>query len=83
MFGGKKKKSVEEALEDLNKSVDSSIGQLKENLDSVKVEVEKINRISESSTNRQLQNLQSEISTVKGLLLSRCVNLFYIVAFCI
>lgn len=50
-------------------------------MDSVKVEVEKINRISESSTNRQLQNLQSEISTVKGLLLSRCVNFFFKVSF--
>lgn len=52
--------------------------ELKENLQSVKIEVEKLSNSSETSTHRQLQTLQSEISTVKGLLLSRCEFKTYI-----
>lgn len=40
-------------------------------LDTVKIEIDRINQNSSASTQTQLQNLESEISTVKGLLLSR------------
>ncbi|XP_017780009.1 PREDICTED: peroxisomal membrane protein PEX14 isoform X2 [Nicrophorus vespilloides] len=73
LFG--RKKSVEETVEELNKTVTASVGELKDGLASVKVEVDRIGQGTETSTQRQLQNLQSEISTVKGLLLSRnCFN---------
>lgn len=71
LFGYKKKKSIEESLDDLNKTVSSSIDEIKSNLESVKIEIDKINQSSDTSTHRQLQNLQSEVATVKGLLLSR------------
>lgn len=63
MFGGKRKKTVEEEITEINKIVTSSITELKDTLVEVKVE--------ESNTQRQLNDLKSEISTVKGLLLSR------------
>ncbi|CAH1155876.1 unnamed protein product [Phaedon cochleariae] len=68
---GKKKKSVKESIEDLDKNVKASVDQLKDDLQSVKVEVHKINESSENSTNRQLTDLKSEIASVKGLLLGR------------
>ncbi|KAK9711495.1 Pex14 N-terminal domain [Popillia japonica] len=71
LFGDPKKKTVEEAVEDLSKTVDSCVVELKEGLANVKSEVDKISQISESNTQRQLQNMQSDVSTIKGLLLSR------------
>ncbi|XP_022918730.1 peroxisomal membrane protein PEX14 [Onthophagus taurus] len=68
---GDKKKTIEETVEDLSKQVNSCVIDLKEGLASVKTEVDKINQISESNTQRQLQQLQSDVATVKGLLLSR------------
>ncbi|XP_068899499.1 peroxisomal membrane protein PEX14 isoform X2 [Tenebrio molitor] len=68
---GKKKKSIEESLEDLDKNMKESVNELQNNLTSVKVEVDKINQGAESNTQRQLSDLKSEIATVKGLLLSR------------
>ncbi|EFA10352.2 peroxisomal membrane protein PEX14 [Tribolium castaneum] len=70
-FFGKKKKSVEESIDELDKSFKQSVNDLKNNLLSVKVEVDKISQGAESSTQRQLSDLKSEIATVKGLLLSR------------
>ncbi|KAI4461606.1 peroxisomal membrane protein pex14 [Holotrichia oblita] len=64
-------KTVEEAVEDLSKTVDSCVVELKDGLANVKSEVDKISQISESNTQRQLQNMQSDVSTIKGLLLSR------------
>lgn len=55
----------------MNKSVNTSINEIKDTLETVKIEIDKINQSSSASTHRQLQNLESEISTVKGLLLSR------------
>ncbi|KAF5272184.1 hypothetical protein FQA39_LY01266 [Lamprigera yunnana] len=71
LFGGKKKKSIEEQLEELNSSVTGSISDLKESLFDVKVEVDKISQGEESTVQKQLHDLKSEVSTVKGLLLSR------------
>lgn len=70
MFG-KKKKSVEESLDELDTNLKKSVHDLQNNLLSVKVEVDKISQGAESSTQRQLSDLKSEIATVKGLLLSR------------
>lgn len=71
LFGDAKKKSVEEAVDDLSKTVSSCVIEFRDGLANVKSEVDKINQISESNTQRQLQNMQSDVSTIKGLLLSR------------
>ncbi|VEN47594.1 unnamed protein product [Callosobruchus maculatus] len=65
---GKKKKSVEETIEELDKNVKSSVGEIKDDLQSVKVEVDRLNG---DNTSRQLAELKSDIATVKGLLLGR------------
>lgn len=69
LFGPKK--SVADKVDDLEKNVHTSVSKLNEDVLSVKTEIEKITNISSSSTQRMLQNLQSEVATVKGLLLSR------------
>ncbi|KAJ8985002.1 hypothetical protein NQ317_016913 [Molorchus minor] len=66
-----KEKSVEESVGELDKSMKSSVEELKDGLRSVKVEVDKITQNSESTTQRQLSELKSEIVTVKSLLLGR------------
>ncbi|KAF5282337.1 hypothetical protein FQR65_LT14326 [Abscondita terminalis] len=71
LFGDDKKKSVEEQLDELNKTVNTSITDLKEYLYDVKIEVDKITEGGELTMQKQLHDLKSEISTVKGLLLSR------------
>ncbi|KAK9881678.1 hypothetical protein WA026_017194 [Henosepilachna vigintioctopunctata] len=68
---GKKKKSIDESLEDLNENLNNSIGELKGSLESVKVEVDKICKQSEWKTDRDLTDMKSDISKVKCLLLSR------------
>lgn len=55
----------------MNKNMNSSIAELKDDLKSVKIEVDKLSQSSESSTTRQLIELKSEIASVKGLLLGR------------
>ncbi|KAJ8964944.1 hypothetical protein NQ314_004499 [Rhamnusium bicolor] len=67
----KKKKSVEESVEDLDENIKSSLEDLKDSLRSVKIEVERISHGSENNTNRQLVELKSEVASVKGLLLGR------------
>lgn len=49
----------------------TAVGELRTSLDTVKIEVDKISQPDGNETQRQLQELKSEISTVKGLLLSR------------
>lgn len=71
LFGGKKKKNLDEQMNDLSNSVSLSISDLKNSVNDVKIEVDKISQGGESSMQRQLHDLKSEISTVKGLLLSR------------
>ncbi|KAJ8920107.1 hypothetical protein NQ315_011763 [Exocentrus adspersus] len=69
LFG--KKKSVEETIQGMDKDMKSSITEIKEELRSVKVEVDKLNQSSDKDTTRQLVELKSEVATVKGLLLGR------------
>lgn len=68
---GKKKKSIEDRIQSLDKDIKKSVADLKQELSSVKVEVDKISSGSDSSLNRQLVDLKSDVATVKGLLLSR------------
>ncbi|KAJ3643199.1 hypothetical protein Zmor_025923 [Zophobas morio] len=68
---GKKKKSIEDSIDELDKNMKQSVSDLQSSLSSVKVEVDKISSGADSNTQRQLSDLKSEIATVKGLLLSR------------
>lgn len=73
LFGRDKKKSIEENLSDLNKTVTNSVKELHDNLTEVKTQMDRIS-ITQSeniTTNSQLQELKNEITTVKGLLLNR------------
>ncbi|XP_018321116.1 peroxisomal membrane protein PEX14 isoform X2 [Agrilus planipennis] len=69
LFG--KKKNVEERIDELNKTVINSVGEVKSDLTTVKIEIERLNQNTESGLQRELVDLKSEIATVKGLLLSR------------
>lgn len=71
LFGEEKKKNIESSLQEFEKNVTSSITELKDDVSSIKVEIEKISQVADNQTQRHLQSLQSDISTVKGLLLSR------------
>ncbi|XP_030754582.1 peroxisomal membrane protein PEX14 isoform X1 [Sitophilus oryzae] len=68
---GRKKKSVEDKIGDLEKNVENSINDIKISLNDVKSEVNKITFYTEDDMVSQLKNLQSEVATVKGLLLTR------------
>ncbi|KAL3270001.1 hypothetical protein HHI36_009058 [Cryptolaemus montrouzieri] len=50
---------------------ENSVNELKRNLDDVKIEVDRIGRSSDRNTEKQLSEIKSDISTVKGLLLGR------------
>lgn len=69
LFGSKKKKTVEDKIQDLEKSVSAAVKDLKDSLEDVKVEVDKLSENGGSV--RQFLELKSEISSVKGLLLNR------------
>ncbi|CAH0555829.1 unnamed protein product [Brassicogethes aeneus] len=68
---GKKKKSIEDSIRDLDKDLKKSVKELSDNLESVKIEVDRINQSTGSNTSRQLSDLKSDVATVKGLLLGR------------
>ncbi|XP_056637041.1 peroxisomal membrane protein PEX14 isoform X1 [Diorhabda sublineata] len=68
---GKKKKSIEESIEELDNNIKSSVSDLKEDLHSVKVELDKVSDNSDNQMTRQLSELKLEIASVKGLLLGR------------
>lgn len=73
LFGDKKKKSIEDSISDLNKSMTESINDLRDNLTEVRTQVDRIKNLQADSptTHMQLQDLKNEVSSVKGLLLSR------------
>lgn len=59
-----------------------SVKNLQENLECVKIEVDKINQSSDLNTSRQLSDIKSDIATVKGLLLSRYKIYFLRITLC-
>lgn len=71
-FFGDEKKKVEDAIKDLEKSLNESVKEVRISISSVKEEVDKISL--SGGTQRQLQELKGEISCVKGLLLNRLVK---------
>lgn len=73
LFGEEKKKTIEDSIADLNKTLTESISDLRDNLSEVRTQVDKIKNGEGTTTHMQLQDLRSEISSVKGLLLSRYI----------
>lgn len=68
MFG--KKKSLEEAVAELDSNVKTSVGKIQTELESVKAEVHRCNNDAENS-NKLFEEIKIELSSVKGLLLNR------------
>ncbi|XP_066260950.1 peroxisomal membrane protein PEX14 isoform X1 [Euwallacea similis] len=68
---GTEKKSVGEKLDNLEKNVGDSMRGLQNSLRDVRAEVDRINYSSENELMSELKDLKSEITTVKGLLLTR------------
>lgn len=68
MFG--KKKSLEEAVAELDSNVKTSVDKIQTELESVKAEVHRCNNDAENS-NKFFEEIKVELSSVKGLLLNR------------
>lgn len=87
LFGkGKKPKTLESSITNLNKSLENSIADLKNDMQKVQCELERvaIMQNEQHSSSKLLGELKSEMATVKGILLSRqdwtqifCNCLFY------
>lgn len=70
LFGRRrKKKTVDESIEELNKNVESNIKELNQELVKVKEEIAKASR--SDSIYREISNFKSDIDAIKGLLLNR------------
>lgn len=72
MFG-KKKKSIEETVEELDSNVKSSVEKIQSELENVKLEVYRFNNDT-GSNSQKIEEIKTEISSVKGLLLNRWVQ---------
>ncbi|XP_060528559.1 peroxisomal membrane protein PEX14 isoform X3 [Cylas formicarius] len=68
---GKKKKDLDDKLETFENNMRSSISEIRNDICDVKAEIDKINSSPDNEVARQLKDFKSELSTVKGLLLTR------------
>ncbi|XP_019773151.1 peroxisomal membrane protein PEX14 isoform X2 [Dendroctonus ponderosae] len=68
---GKKRKSIEDKLDDLEQNVGGSMRDLQSSIVDVKTEVDRIYFTSEKELLSELKDLKSEVGTLKGLLLTR------------
>lgn len=74
IFGKRKKpKSLESSINSLNETLQKSIGDLKGDLQKVQCELERVvvMQNEDNRNSRAVNDLKSEIATVKGILLSR------------
>jgi len=70
LFGRrKKKKTLDESIEELNKNVETNIKELNQELVKVKEEISKASR--NDNIYREISNFKSDIDAIKGLLLNR------------
>lgn len=70
LFGRrKKKKTLDESIEELNKNVETNIKELNQELVKVKEEISKTSR--NDNIYREISNFKSDIDAIKGLLLNR------------
>lgn len=71
LFGAKKKKSVDDALSDIDKKVDSRIGEVKTELTQVKETLAREQRDQTQQFMREFNQFKSDLEAIKGLLLNR------------
>lgn len=74
LFGKPKKpKSVEASISDLNEVVTKSISDLKNDVQQIHGDLEKVTTVQteQASSVRQISSLKTEMATIKGILLSR------------
>lgn len=71
LFGSKKKKTVDETLSDIDKKVDSRIGEVKTELSQIKETVAREQRDQTQQFMREFNQFKSDLEAIKGLLLNR------------
>lgn len=69
LFGRRKKKTLDESIEELSKNVETNIKDLNQELVKVKDEITKASR--NDAIYREIRNFKSDIDAIKGLLLNR------------
>ncbi|XP_014093065.3 peroxisomal membrane protein PEX14 [Bactrocera oleae] len=71
LFGKKKKKPVEEALEDIDKKVDTRLDAVNTELANIKVQLQEQQREQRQNLNQEFNVFRSDLDAIKGLLLNR------------
>lgn len=71
LFGSKKRKSVDDALADIDKKVESRIGEVKTELTQVKETLAREQRDQTQQFMREFNQFKSDLEAIKGLLLNR------------
>lgn len=70
LFGRRrKKKTLDESIEELNKNVESNIKELNQEVVKIKDEIAKVSR--SDSIYREISNFRTDLDAIKGLLLNR------------
>lgn len=70
-FFGRKKKPIEESLEDINRKVDTRIDEVNHELTQIKDTLTQTTRDQTQQMNREFNNFRSDLEAIKGLLLNR------------
>lgn len=73
LFGRKKKKPVEEALNEMDKKVDGRLNDVNKELLQIKDTLAQHQRDQNQHFNREFSNFRSDLEAIKGLLLNRFV----------
>ncbi|XP_017484032.1 PREDICTED: peroxisomal membrane protein PEX14 [Rhagoletis zephyria] len=71
LFGKKKKKPVDDALEDIDKKVDSRLEEVSVELARIKEQMQEQQREQRQSLNQEFNVFRSDLEAIKGLLLNR------------
>ncbi|XP_005180686.1 peroxisomal membrane protein PEX14 [Musca domestica] len=71
LFGSKKKKSTDDALADIDKKVDTRLGEVKTELSQVKESLAREQRDQTQQFMREFNQFKSDLEAIKGLLLNR------------
>ncbi|XP_037933776.1 peroxisomal membrane protein PEX14 [Teleopsis dalmanni] len=71
LFGKKKKKPVEDVLEDIDKKVNTRFDEVNQELTQIKDTLSQQKREHTQHINREFNNFKSDIEAIKGLLLNR------------
>ncbi|XP_037827396.1 peroxisomal membrane protein PEX14-like [Lucilia sericata] len=71
LFGGKKKKSVDDALNEIDKKVDTRLAEVKTELTQVKESLAREQRDQTQQFMREFNQFKSDLEAIKGLLLNR------------